>query len=385
MSPSPPSSPNVNIPVSTSQHPVNAAASSFYPVNESTRSSPQQLANALDIDINGNVTININPSPISSGLTNRPHVDTADVVQALFGTAHPPPEADVLPVNMNVNMNTDSNSNSAAYVSETRAIEEAIRTEAAPSIFAVNPTTSGALPASINRRNRNNNNNRIDIMRHSSPSTPHRNDFDYRRTNNAYPPAIPYDYLNNRSVTSTPQHTMRETNTTTHQYDHLGAATAFVPPAPYVPATFALPLNMNASFNRAHPPGDINSNMDINNFNVPAVDEDTSLRASMVKRRLEAAARKQAADEYEENHREQLAVPPANKAEKKKRVRNKSAFVSRHSRKKYERLLEKYIENAYREKEAARGDVARATEDIQGMKTLLEKFESENAIPPRQF
>lgn len=95
------------------------------------------------------------------------------------------------------------------------------------------------------------------------------------------------------------------------------------------------------------------------------------VRASIILRRLETRAKELALEKYEEELAP--AVPVTSEVEHRRWIRNRSAYVSRHSRKFYTDLLADHVREAAQEREQIRTDCEALKDEIRALMQALER------------
>ena len=124
----------------------------------------------------------------------------------------------------------------------------------------------------------------------------------------------------------------------------------------------------------------LNTNMD-----QERVKEAAKRRAQLEKANMKKRARALAVHEYVTGPALAVAAnPPATPQDRKKAMRNKSAFISRQTQRYYQQFLAEYITKAEMERDAARRqkESAKAQVDaLRGFEQLLQSSLSANAAP----
>ncbi len=130
---------------------------------------------------------------------------------------------------------------------------------------------------------------------------------------------------------------------------------------------------------------------------VPAQEPDASLRSALVLRALEQNARTLAEDDHRELVARNGQAPARTPVEIRRRIRNKSAFVSRRARRHYAKLLEDHVQRTEAEVQASQVANAAESEEIQNLRLKLRELELQasggagpstsrnDSIPPNSF
>lgn len=103
-------------------------------------------------------------------------------------------------------------------------------------------------------------------------------------------------------------------------------------------------------------------------------------RSALAVRQLQRRARTLAEREYLLAPRRSLERPTTNTAELKKRMRNRSAFISRQTGRHYERLLVAHVARGEAERDAGAADVRQSAAEVSALRATVAALEGQVAL-----